>query len=73
MQKEGRSPLKELSLLSSKIESSLITVAGGIKINTVDEYIAFHPGVVIAGGALCNAENIRQAVLEMKGRFNHGN
>lgn len=73
MQKEGRSPLQELSLLAGKIDSNLITVAGGVKIDTVDRYVALNPGVIIAGSALYNAEDIRQAVLEMKEHLNHGN
>lgn len=73
MQKKGKSPLQELSLLARKIDSNLLTVAGGVKINTVNRYAALNPGVIIAGSALYNAEDIRQAVLEMKEHLDHGN
>lgn len=69
MQKAGRTPLKDLEELVLVVEPSKTAVAGGVNINTIDAYAALEPGIVIAGGALYNAENIRQAAMDMKGHI----
>ena len=67
MQKEGRTPLKDLTELVSAIDPARAGVAGGVKMATIDQYKALKPGIIIAGGALYNAPDIRQAVIEMEG------
>jgi len=67
MQKEGRTPLKDLTELVSAIDPAKAGVAGGVKMATIDQYKALKPGIIIAGGALYNAPDIRQAVIEMEG------
>jgi len=67
MQKEGRTPLKDLTELVSAIDPAKAGVAGGVKMATIDQYKALKPGIIIAGGALYNASDIRQAVIEMEG------
>lgn len=69
MQKKGRTPLKDLEELVNAIPCENAAVAGGVKQSTVKDYIALNPAIIIAGGALYNAKNIRQAVLDMKGAF----
>ena len=66
MQKRGRTPLKDLQEIVGAIDSSKAGVAGGVKLSTVDQYKALKPGIIIAGGALYNAPDIRKAVIEMK-------
>ena len=66
MQKQGRTPLNELAILSQEVDPQILTVAGGVKLTTIDDYVSYHPGVIIAGGALYNADNVREAVLNMK-------
>ena len=66
MQKSGRTPLKDLEEIVSAIESSKAAVAGGVKMSTLEQYKALRPGIIIAGGALYNAPDIRAAVIEMK-------
>ena len=67
MQAMGRTPLKDLQELTGAIDPSMAGVAGGVKMATLDDYKALRPGIVIAGGALYNAPDIRAAVTEMKG------
>ena len=67
MQKEGRTPLKDLTELVSAIDPAKAGVAGGVKMATLDQYKALGPGIIIAGGALYNAPDIRAAVIEMEG------
>lgn len=69
MQKQGRTPLQDLIVLSNAIDSNKLAVAGGVKINTIDDYVVYKPNIIIAGGALYNAENIRKACLDMKGHL----
>ena len=42
--------------------------AGGIKLQTLDVYLAEKPAVIIMGGALCGAPDVRAAALEAKRR-----
>ncbi len=66
MQKHGRTPLNDLRELASAVPRNQIAVAGGVKMTTIQEYIAEEPEIIIAGGALYNAPDIRQAVVAMK-------
>lgn len=67
MQKLGRTPLRDLKEIVSAIDAAKAGVAGGIKMETIDQYKALRPGIIIAGSALYSAPDIRQAVIEMKG------
>lgn len=67
MQKAGRTPLKDLEELVNAVGTKKTAVAGGVNFATITEYTALNPEIIIAGGALYNAENIRQASMEMKG------
>ena len=69
MQKAGRTPLKDLEELILAVDSAKTAVAGGVKIDTIDAYAVLEPEIIIAGGALCHAENIRQAAIDMKGHI----
>ena len=68
-QKQGGTPLKDLTLLAEKIDPSKIAVAGGVSLQTIDDYVRLKPGIIIAGSALYNAADIKQAALAMKGRL----
>lgn len=69
MQKAGRTPLQDLEELVLAVESAKTAVAGGVKLDTIDAYTAFEPEIIIVGGALYNAENIRQTAMDMKGHI----
>ena len=66
MQKSGRTPLRDLRELVTTIPSNRAAVAGGVNRETIREYAALEPEIIIAGGALYNAPNIRAAVVKMK-------
>jgi len=66
MQKEGRTPLKDLKELVSCIPNQMCAVAGGVKLETLDDYVALNPEIIIAGSALYAKEDVRKAVLEVK-------
>lgn len=66
VQKLGKTPLGDLKELVSAVPSNVTAVAGGISMETLDDYKALNPAIVIAGGALTNAANLRDAVADMK-------
>ena len=66
VQKTGRTPYGDLKQLLEVIPADICAVAGGVKLSTVSDYAALHPGIIIAGGALYNAPDVRSAVIEMK-------
>lgn len=66
MQKNGRTPLNDLRELITAIPNNQAAVAGGVKLATIKEYTAEEPEIIIAGGSLYNALDIRKAVVEMK-------
>lgn len=69
VQRLGRTPLEELEAVVSAIPCEKAAVAGGISGSTLESYLAKRPGVVIMGGALCRAPDIRAAVVETQGRI----
>ena len=66
VQDTGRTPYRDLQELISVVPSSMCAVAGGVSLDTVADYAALKPGIIIAGKALYNAPDVREAVLEMK-------
>lgn len=66
VQKKGRTPLGDLEILVSSVPPEKSAVAGGISLKTIDDYKKFRPAIVISGGALAAAPDIRAAVAEMK-------
>ena len=69
VQKKGRTPLGDLKELVQAVPSGMCAVAGGVNLKTIDEYVRLKPAIIIAGGALYNAPDVRQAVLDMKARM----
>ena len=66
MQRSGRTPLSDLKELILAVEPDRCAVAGGIRMETLSDYTALNPGIIIAGSALYQAPDIRSAVIEMK-------
>ena len=69
VQKLGRTPLGDLKELVQAVPAGMCAVAGGVNMATIADYAALNPEIIIAGGALYNAPDVRQAVLEMKARL----
>lgn len=51
----GRTPLDDLRRMTACAQSAKISVAGGIRPETVAEYAAYRPEVVIVGGGILHA------------------
>lgn len=69
VQKLGRTPLGDLKELVQAVPGKMCAVAGGVNMKTIADYVALNPEIIIAGGALYNAPDVRQAVIEMKARL----
>ena len=69
VQKKGRTPLGDLKELVQAVPSGMCAVAGGVNLKTIDEYVRLNPAIIIAGGALYNTPDVRQAVLDMKAKM----
>ena len=54
-QAAGRTPLDDLRLMTACAQRAKISVAGGIRPDTVAEYAAYRPEVVIVGGGILHA------------------
>lgn len=54
-QAAGRTPLQDLAQMKACAKKSLISVAGGINLQTVDQYMELGADVVIVGGGIAHA------------------
>ena len=70
-QRAGRSPLDDLAAIRACAKRAEISVAGGIRLETVPDYAALAPDVLIVGGAIGAAPDpveaarrIREAITE---------
>lgn len=62
----GRTPYGDLKELMEAVPADMCAAAGGIDRDTVADYAALRPAIIIAGSALYNAPDMRAAALEMK-------
>lgn len=60
-QAAGRTPLDDLKEIRSCVKHTAVAVAGGINAQTVKDYLAYHPDIVIVGGGIIHAENPAEA------------
>ncbi len=66
VQARGVTPLDQLRTLCGAIPSERAAVAGGIRPDTLADYLAQKPAIIIMGGALCGAADPRAAALDVK-------
>ena len=64
-QAEGRTPLEDLRLIRSCCPDAVLSVAGGINADNVDEYLKYDPDIVISGEGIVKAENPVSAAEKM--------
>ena len=64
-QKAGRTPLGDLRVLKAHARRAEISVAGGIRLQTVPAYAALSPDVLIVGGAIGTAPDPAKAAREI--------
>lgn len=73
VQAQGRTPYGDLKELVQAVPSDMCAVAGGVNMQTVEDYVALKPEIIIAGGALYHAPDVRAAVVEMKEKLKQDN
>lgn len=64
-----KDPLEDLKVVNSVIKNAKSAVAGGVKLATVDAIAAENPGIIVVGGAICNAKDPAAMAKEMKVRM----
>lgn len=69
VQSQGRTPLKDLNVLASAIPCENVAVAGGINSITLQQYLLQKPAIIIMGGALCSAPDVRAAVIQIQNQI----
>lgn len=65
-QKSGRTPMMDLKTLLTVISPDKVAVAGGIHLDTLSDYAALQPAIIIAGSALAGAEEPSKMAQRMK-------
>lgn len=69
VQSRNRTPLGDLKELVNAIACERAAVAGGINAETLPGYMALCPAIIIMGGALCSAPDVRAAVIQAQGQM----
>ncbi len=69
VQRLGKTPLDDLRELVSAVPGEISAVAGGVSLKTLDDYKALKPAIVVVGGGLTKADDIRAATIEIKSKF----
>ncbi|AEA00955.1 MULTISPECIES: 3-hexulose-6-phosphate synthase [Aerococcus] len=65
-QAAGRTPLEDLAEMSKHVDNTVTAVAGGIKVDTVADYMQYNPQIIIVGGGILHADDPVQAAKELK-------
>lgn len=68
-QARGRTPLDDLKELCSCKRHTAIAVAGGITADTVEQYLAYSPDIIIAGGGIVHAPDPEAAAEKLARRI----
>ena len=66
VQATGKDPLDDLKVVNSVIKNAQSAVAGGVKLATIDAIVEEGAGIIVVGGAICNAEDPSAMAKEMK-------
>ena len=66
VQSSGKDPLDELKIVNRVIQHAQSAVAGGVKLSTIDAIVEEGAGIIVVGGAICNAQARAEAAKEMK-------
>lgn len=65
-QARGRTPLDDLREIKSCTKHTKISVAGGIQLDTIEEYLALGPDVVIVGGGILGQQDPKAAAKALR-------
>lgn len=66
IQSTGKNPLDELIVVNKIVKNAQSAVAGGVKLATIDAIVSEGAGIIVVGGAICNAEDRAAMAKEMK-------
>jgi 3-hexulose-6-phosphate synthase len=69
-QQAGRTPLEDLKELKQYAKAVQVAVAGEINAETIGDYVALDPDIVIAGSGILKADDPVAAAKEMKAALN---
>ncbi|MDT2494741.1 3-hexulose-6-phosphate synthase [Enterococcus avium] len=69
-QQAGRTPLEDLKELKQYTKDVQVAVAGGINAETIGDYVALEPDIVIVGSGILKADDPVAAAKEMKAALN---
>ena len=69
VQATGKDPLDELKVVNKVIKNAKSAVAGGVKLTTIDAIVEEGAEIIVAGGAICNAEDPADMARKMKERM----
>ncbi|WP_195854135.1 3-hexulose-6-phosphate synthase [Aerococcus tenax] len=62
----GRTPLEDLKELKKYVKNAKIAVAGGINIDTINDYVALDPDIIIVGGGILHSDNPSETAKKLK-------
>ena len=62
----GRTPLEDLKEIQQYVKNCRIAVAGGINSSTVQEYLSYHPDILIVGKSITQAKNPKEEARRIK-------
>lgn len=65
-----KDPLIDLKTVNAVINHAQSAVAGGVNLSTIAEIAKEAPGIIVVGGAICNAKDKAQAAKQLKERMN---
>lgn len=69
-QQAGRTPLEDLKELKQYTKDVQVAVAGGTNAETIGDYVALDPDIVIVGSGILKADDPVAAAKEMKAALN---
>ncbi len=67
VQQSGQDPLEELKIVNKVINHAKSAVAGGVKLETIQDIVNEGAEIIVVGGAICNAKNRAKMAKDMKG------
>lgn len=69
-QQAGRTPLEDLKELKQYTKDVQVAVAGGINAETIEDYVALDPDIVIVGSGILKADDPLKEVKDIKAAMN---
>ena len=66
IQSQGNNPLHELQIISKVVKNAKTAVAGGIKLNTLEDIVNEKPEIVVVGGGITGQPDRKHAASAMK-------